>query len=95
MYIKMNQEITRTTKHKNINLSKTSIDLLNALRVLRLSIAKKQKLPAYTIFHDSALIQMSERKPINKSDMLDIDGVGPIKFKKYGLIFLETINKLK
>ena len=93
--INMNQEITRTTKHKNINLSKTSIDLLNALRVLRLSIAKKQKLPAYTIFHDSALIQMSERKPINKSDMLDIDGVGPIKFEKYGLIFLETIKNLK
>ena len=91
----MNQEITRIKKDKKINLSNTNVDLLSALRVLRLSIAKKQKLPAYTIFHDSALIQMSERKPRNKSDMLDIDGVGPIKFKKYGLIFLETINNLK
>ena len=91
----MNQEITRITKYKNINLSKANIDLLNALRFLRLSIAKKQKLPAYAIFHDSALIQMSERKPRNKSDMLGIDGVGHVKFKKYGLIFLETISNSK
>ncbi|MDC1375899.1 DNA helicase RecQ [bacterium] len=93
--IRISQKITRTIKYQNINLSKENTDLLNVLKGLRFSIAKKQKLPAYTIFHDIALIQMSERKPDSAIDMLDIDGIGPIKLKKYGQIFLEAIKKSK
>ena len=57
-------------------------------------MAKKQNLPAYTIFHDSALLLMSKFKPKNEHDLLEIDGVGPAKMKKYGKSFLELINKL-
>ena len=66
--------------------------LLNKLKSLRLDIAKQQRLPAFTVFHDSTLIQMSQNKPSNKIDMLKIDGVGPTKFKKYGELFIDLIN---
>ena len=45
------------------------------------------------MFHDSTLIQMSQNKPTNEIDMLEIDGVGPTKFKKYGELFIDLINK--
>ena len=54
--------------------------------------AKQRRLPAYTVFHDSTLIQMSQNKPTNEIDMLEIDGVGPTKFKKYGELFIDLIN---
>ena len=91
--IKVNQKLTKTVKYQNKDVSNENIDLLNALKALRLNIAKKQNLPAYIVFHDSSLIQMSQIKPENELDMLKIDGVGPAKFKKYGQIFLNMIEE--
>ena len=34
-----------------------------------------------------------QTKPTNEIDMLEIDGVGPTKFKKYGELFIDLINK--
>ena len=59
---------------------------------MRLDLAKKQNLPAYTIFHDSSLIKMSKFMPKNEQEFLEIDGVGPAKVKKYAELFLKLIN---
>ena len=82
---KLVKDIIKPTKYLNEELSTDDNILLNKLKSLRLDIAKKQNLPAFTIFHDSTLIQMSQRRPKNEIDMLEIDGVGPTKLKKYGL----------
>lgn len=87
------KNIVKRTKYINKELSNDDNNLLNELKSLRLDIAKQQRLPAYTVFHDSTLIQMSQNKPTNEIDMLEIDGVGPIKFKKYGELFIDLINK--
>ena len=84
---------TKAPKYLNRDLIDVDSALLNNLKSLRLDIAKKQNLPAFTIFHDSTLIQMSQRRPKNEIDMLEIDGVGPTKLKKYGLIFIDLISK--
>ncbi len=90
--IKSNKDIIKSPKYLNKELSDDNNVLLNKLKSLRLDIAKKQKLPAYTVFHDSTLIQMTQNKPTNEIDMLEIDGVGPAKFKKYGKLFINLIN---
>ena len=87
------RDIVKPTKYFNKELSTDDNILLNKLKSLRLDIAKQQRLPAYTIFHDSTLMKMSQNKPTNKIDMLEIDGVGPTKFKKYGELFIDLINK--
>ena len=87
------KDIVKPTKYLNKELSNDDNKLLNELKSLRLDIAKQQRLPAYTVFHDSTLIQMSQNKPTNEIDMLEIDGVGPTKFKKYGELFIDLINK--
>ena len=87
------KDIVKPPKYLNKELSNDDNNLLNELKSLRLDIAKQQRLPAYTVFHDSTLIQMSQNKPTNEIDMLEIDGVGPTKFKKYGELFIDIINK--
>jgi ATP-dependent DNA helicase RecQ len=65
--------------------------LFEKLRLLRSKIAQESSLPAYIIFNDRTLLEMANEKPKNKEEMLDISGVGEIKWEKYGKRFLEVI----
>ena len=91
--LKRDKKFTKNNRYQNKDRSAENLDLLNALKALRLNIAKKRNLPAYTIFHDSSLIQMSQIKPNNQTDMLKIDGVGETKFQKYGELFINKISE--
>lgn len=68
-------------------------DLFEILRSLRHDIAVAEKVPPYIIFGDTTLKDLSSRMPINKEQMLDINGVGEKKFEKYGQVFIEEIEK--
>lgn len=65
-------------------------ELYSALRELRHSIASEERIAPYMVFGDGTLRAMSSSYPINKEEMLDISGVGEIKYQKYGRDF-ETI----
>lgn len=67
-------------------------ELYSALRELRHSIASEERIAPYMVFGDGTLRAMSSSYPINKEEMLDISGVGEIKYQKYGRDF-ETIIK--
>ena len=91
--IKGEKKLIRRVNKQYDELTENETSLLNDLKSLRLTIAKDQNLPAFTIFHDSTLNQMSHLKPKNEVEMLKVDGVGETKLKKYGKFFLEIINK--
>ena len=91
--IKGEKKLLRRVNKQYDELTENETSLLNELKSLRLMIAKSQNLPAFTVFHDSTLKQMSHLKPHNEVEMLKVDGVGETKLKKYGKAFLETINK--
>ena len=65
--------------------------LFEILRALRKDIADKEKVPPYIVFSDVALKEMSICYPRDLEGFKKINGVGDIKFKKYGSIFLEKI----
>ncbi|MFL8801181.1 MULTISPECIES: DNA helicase RecQ [unclassified Clostridioides] len=67
-------------------------ELYSALRELRHSIASEERIAPYMVFGDGTLRAMSSSYPVNKEEMLDISGVGEIKYQKYGRDF-ETIIK--
>jgi ATP-dependent DNA helicase RecQ len=73
--------------------SQSGSTLFKALSALRLELAKKQDLPSYCIFHNATLEEMARVKPKNKSDLLEISGVGAAKLEKYGQIFIDVINQ--
>ena len=88
----VNSKINHKIKKEVIKVHNSNKELLNRLKALRLNFAKNQNLPAYAIFHDITLLQMSKLLPKNENDLQKIEGVGPVKLKKYGKSFLKLIN---
>ncbi len=68
-------------------------ELFEKLRNLRYEISQKYQLPPYMIFPDKTLKEFATIIPKTKEEMLMINGVGEIKFSKYGEEFLKILNK--
>ncbi len=68
-------------------------ELFEALRELRLELAKEQSVPPYVIFHDSTLIEMAKKRPNTSDAMRYISGVGEAKLKRYGKAFMHVIKQ--
>ena len=66
--------------------------LFENLNKLRKEISKKENVAPYIIFSDLTLMEMAEKKPKNRWEMLKIRGIGNQKFKNYGEKFLQIIN---
>ncbi len=67
--------------------------LMNMLKDLRRSIAKKHNLPPYIIFQDPSLEEMATQYPMSMEDMSKIVGVSLGKAQKYAQPFLELIKQ--
>ena len=63
-------------------------------RSLRMKIATKADVPAYIVFSDKTLLDMAKRLPKNKEEMLEVNGIGEVKYKRYGEEFLELSQEL-
>lgn len=68
-------------------------ELFEHLKVLRKNIAMRQSVPAYVVFSDATLREMSGTKPRTEKEFLSINGIGDNKLKRYGSIFLAEIQK--
>lgn len=66
--------------------------LFEKLNILRKEIAEEENVAPYIIFSDLTLMEMAEKKPKNRWDMLKIRGIGNQKFLNYGNKFLQVIN---
>ncbi|SHK20650.1 ATP-dependent DNA helicase, RecQ-like [Hathewaya proteolytica DSM 3090] len=71
----------------------THNELYTRLTELRLEIAKRDKVPPYIVFADSTLKEMSIRYPETKEQLLDISGVGQVKYERYGAEFSKVIHE--
>ena len=65
--------------------------LFDKLRALRKQLADDMEVPAYVVFPDAVLRQMSAAMPRDRAAMLAIKGVGERKLAMYGEQFLATI----
>jgi ATP-dependent DNA helicase RecQ len=65
--------------------------LFNRLRRLRKQLADERDVPAYIIFSDVSLRQMTVERPANEQEFLRISGVGEKKLKEFGADFLREI----
>lgn len=98
IFVKMHEE-KRPSKQQKTNkirstdsLTSAGYELFEKLRALRLIIAREEAIPPYIVFSDKTLIDMCVKVPQNKSDMLNVSGVGTAKFEKYGQRFLDEIH---
>lgn len=88
---KEKEKISAAKNRKNPYANTYLPALFEALRQLRLQIAKEESVPPYIVFADKTLIDMCEKLPHNEEEMLDVSGVGQNKLKKYGQRFLQEI----
>ncbi|MBN8200764.1 DNA helicase RecQ [Bacillus sp. NTK034] len=68
-------------------------ELFEMLRKLRKVIADEENVPPFVVFADAALKEMSRYFPVSKDMMLNIKGVGQMKFEKYGEDFIQAIRE--
>jgi len=66
--------------------------VFEALRSWRRDTAKEHGVPAYTIFHDSTLLELADRQPSSLDELRDITGIGATKLERYGIALLEVMQ---
>jgi ATP-dependent DNA helicase RecQ len=66
--------------------------LFEELKKLRNRIAHEENVPAYLIFSDSSLLDLSTYLPLTKNDLPRMSGFGAYKIERYGEPFLEKIQ---
>ena len=65
--------------------------LLEALKALRLQLAREEDVPAYIVFSNAVLSEIARRRPRDMSEFLEIPGVGYVKAARYGKQFLDVV----
>lgn len=70
-------------------------ELFEILRALRLEVAREEGVPPYVVFSDRALQEMAVYFPADEKEFIQINGVGPIKWVKYGEKFLDKIRPFR
>ena len=73
-------------------LDPAQAELLASLKVLRMKLAKARQVPAYVIFPDKSLIDMAVKRPVNRAEFAEVNGVGAAKLKAFAEPFLELIG---
>lgn len=68
-------------------------ELYEMLVSLRSEIAKEEGIAPYMVFGDATLKNMASVYATNKEEMLNISGVGQVKYEKYGNRFEDIIEK--
>ncbi|WP_294224080.1 DNA helicase RecQ [uncultured Shimia sp.] len=93
--VKLRRDTIRATSRRpaaKTLVSEENAPLMSALKAKRRALAEAAKVPAYVIFPDRTLAEMSEVRPTNLDEMARVNGVGAKKLANYGDAFLEVIN---
>ncbi|MBO4546541.1 MAG: DNA helicase RecQ, partial [Treponema sp.] len=74
------------------NDAQTSL-LYEDLKAWRKKIADEENVPPYFIFNDKTLIEIANKKPSTRADLLSISGIGELKAKKFGSKIISIITE--
>jgi ATP-dependent DNA helicase RecQ len=67
--------------------------LFTQLRTKRKELADSAGVPPYVIFSDKTLVQMATYFPQTKEGLLNMSGMGMVKYERYGADFLAIIKE--
>ena len=67
--------------------------LLGRLKAWRAAEAKRRRVPAYVVFHDSTLQKIAARDPKTLGELAKVPGVGPAKLERYGDELLRVLAR--
>lgn len=70
-------------------------DLYEHLRQVRKTLADQQGKPAFVVFSNASLKDMSAKAPTTLEEFLEVSGVGQHKARQYGAVFLQAIQRFQ
>ncbi|RCS24539.1 DNA helicase RecQ [Phyllobacterium salinisoli] len=73
-------------------LEGSDMELFEALRAARTTIAKELSVPPYVVFPDTTLVAFATERPTTRAALLGISGVGQSKLERYGDAFLKVMR---
>ena len=82
------------TRLKTVDEEIEKDETFEAFRALRMKIAAEHDVPAYIVFSDKTLHELSRRLPENREEMLEVNGIGEVKYERYGEAFLALSREL-
>jgi ATP-dependent DNA helicase RecQ len=83
----------RSGKRRSSTADPHDDPLFEALRSKRRELATEAKVPPYVIFHDSVLREMAALKPVSRTALTAITGIGARKLEAYGDAFIAVIKE--
>lgn len=82
-----------SSKSNSIDLGDDDQALFEALRQKRQELAKSDSVPAYVICSNRTLAAICAARPRSQNDLLEVNGMGPVKVERYGDALLETVSE--
>ena len=76
-------------------LSDAEFKRYSVMRQIRKKIATDEGLPAYAIFTDEELAEMSKVEPLTVADLKKIKGIGDKKIERFSKFFITTASHEK
>jgi ATP-dependent DNA helicase RecQ len=67
-------------------------ELLQRLKEWRLGVARKQRVPAYVILHDSTIEGICRARPGTLGELMGVPGIGEKRAERFGAEILEIIS---
>ncbi len=68
-------------------------ELLADLKAWRLNVARAHDIPAFTIFNDRTLNEIAGARPATRTQLLEINGVGPAKLERFADAVLTILSE--
>ena len=68
------------------------LELFEALRAWRAGEARARGVPAYVVFPDATLLELSASRPRTEDDLAEVKGIGPKKLETYGAELLRILR---
>ena len=67
--------------------------LYEQLKILRRQIADDEGVPAFMVCSDKTLRDMARRRPVSRTQMLEVYGMGEVRFEHVGHRFIQAIQE--
>ena len=86
------EPITERTAEAEASMDDATLELFEALRAHRLSVARTEAVPPFVVASDRTLRDMARARPQSESELLSVYGMGPVKAARYGTGFLDVLR---
>ncbi|WP_162800392.1 HRDC domain-containing protein [Acetobacterium bakii] len=66
--------------------------LIKQLKAYRLEKSREENIKAYCVFSNKQMLDLIDKMPKSRDELLGVSGFGPVKAEKYGDVIIELLK---